>query len=79
MEAQPKKLTSLILVILMPLVFVTWGLLRLDLLSMSLRGVIFNLPVLAVAVAGLFLSNRHGTVRAYLIVMIASYLFEYIT
>jgi hypothetical protein len=79
MEAQPKRLTSLVLVILMPLVFVTWGFLRLGVLATSFAGLIFNLPILAVAVAGLFLSNRHGTVRAYLIVMIASYLFEYIT
>jgi hypothetical protein len=48
-------------------------------LATSFAGLIFNLPILAVAVAGLFLSNRYGTVRAYLIVMIASYLFEYIT
>ena len=72
------KLLSLLLACLVPAIFLGWGLIRLNILPSSAHSIFFNLPILVVLVAGLFFCRKHGTMRAYLLISVSSYLFEYI-
>lgn len=78
MEAPPKNIALLILVVLVPVIFIAWGLIRLQLIPSEMGLVFFNLPVLILLGVGLLLCKKHGTMRTYMIISFASYLFEYI-
>ena len=78
MEEEPRKVLSLVMVCLMPLVFIGWALIRLDVIPASSHSIFFNIPVLAILATGLLLSRKHGIMRAYMLISLGSYLFEYI-
>jgi hypothetical protein len=78
MEASPKNIASMILVVLVPVIFVVWGLITLQIIPSGTGSLFFNLPVLILLGVGLFLCKKHGTMRTYMIISFASYLFEYI-
>jgi hypothetical protein len=78
MEEKPVPLAGRIVVVLVPVLFLGWALIRLNVIPFAAHGVFFNLPILAVLVAGLFLCRKHGPMRAYMIVSAGSYLFEYL-
>lgn len=78
MEAPPKNIASLILVVFVPVTFIVWGLIRLQVIPPATGSVFFNLSVLILLGVGLLLCKRHGPLRTYMIISFASYLFEYI-
>jgi hypothetical protein len=78
MEEEPRKVLSLVMVCLMPLVFIGWALIRLDLIDASSHSIFFNIPVVLILTAGLLFSRKHGIMRAYMLISLGSYLFEYI-
>ncbi len=78
MEDEPKRVSSLIMVCLVPLIFIGWALIRLDLIAASSHPIFFNIPVILILSAGLLLCRKHGTMRAYMLMSLGSYLFEYI-
>lgn len=78
MEEEPRRFSSLIMVCLVPLVFIGWALIRLDLIAASSYWIFFNIPVLVILGAGLLLCRKHGIMRAYMLISLSSYLFEYI-
>lgn len=78
MEAPPKNVASLLLVVLVPVTFIGWGLIRLQVIPLATGSLFFNLPVLILLGVGLLICKRHGTLRTYMIISFASYLFEYI-
>ena len=78
MEASPKNIVSIILVALVPVIFVVWGLIKLQIIPSATGSVFFNLPVLILLGVGVFLCKKYGTMRTYMIISFASYLFEYI-
>jgi hypothetical protein len=78
MDASPKNIVSMTLVFLVPVIFVVWGLITLQIIPSATGSVFFNLPVLILLGVGLFLCKKCGTMRTYMIISFASYLFEYI-
>lgn len=78
LEENPRRLSSLFMVCLVPLLLTGWALIRLELINASAHSVFFNLPMLLLLAAGVFLSRKHSIMRAYMIISLAGYLFEYI-
>ena len=64
-------------VILVPLLFTGNVLLRLDLIPSSSARFIFNIVILLILTAGVFMSTKHEATRAFLILSVAGYLVEY--
>ncbi|HTF29390.1 MAG TPA: hypothetical protein VK625_11145 [Flavitalea sp.] len=77
MEDSPKKMTDLVMVILLPVLFFGWALIRLEVIPSSNTWIFFNLPVLLILVAGLLSCRKHGAMRAYMMMSLSGYLFEY--
>ena len=77
MEEEPKKIMVMIIA-LGPVIFLSWALIKLNIIPYSAHQVFFNLPILMVLIAGLLLCRKHGIMRTYLLMTIASYLFEYL-
>jgi hypothetical protein len=77
MEEEPKKITTLALAILVPLLFLGWALIRLTAIPSSASPIFFNLPVLFILVAGLFICRKHGTMRTYMMISLSGYLLEF--
>jgi hypothetical protein len=75
---EESRLISLILVCIIPLVFIGWALIWLKVIDPSAHAVFFNIPVLLILTAGLLLTRKHGIMRAYMLISVASYVFEYI-
>ncbi|MBL0745644.1 hypothetical protein [Chryseolinea lacunae] len=69
---------SLFIACFVPVLFLGWAMVRLGVIPESVDRFIFNLPVLILLVAAIFLCKKHDTMRAYLIVFLSSYLFEYV-
>lgn len=78
MDEKPVPIASRIMAVVVPLLFVGWAMIRLGAIPFSLHSIFFNLPILSVLVIGLFLCRKHGVMRAYAIVSVGSYIFEYI-
>ena len=78
MEEEQRGVPALIMACLVPLIFIGWGLIRLNLIAASSHAIFFNIPVLLILVAGLLLCRKHGIMRAYMTISVSSYLFEYI-
>jgi hypothetical protein len=74
-----KEITSLIVVMLPPLLFLGWALIKLNVIPVTTAGIFFNLPFMLVLLAGVFLCKKHSATRTYMIISLASYVFEYIT
>jgi hypothetical protein len=77
-DERPHNILSLIATVLVPLVFLGWGLIKLNVLPTSAQGIFFNLPVMFILSLGLYTSKKHGTIRAFLLVSLSSYILEYI-
>lgn len=73
----PKNFFLTAVVILVPLLFTGNVLLRLDLIPPSSAGFIFNIVILLILTAGVFMSTKHEATRAFLILSVAGYLVEY--
>jgi hypothetical protein len=76
-EERPHNIFSLIATVLVPLFFLGWGLIKLNVLPPSSHGIFFNLPVMFILSLGLYTSKKHGTMRAFLLVSLSSYILEY--
>lgn len=72
------RIASLFMVCLVPMLFIGWALVRLELIDASAHSLFFNLPILLLLAAGIFLSRKHGITRAFMIISLAGYLFEFI-
>lgn len=59
------------------LLFLMWAMLRLGVLPLDFSHYLFNLPVLILMVVGLLISEKHGTIRSFMIIALAGYLLEY--
>ena len=79
MEETPGKGIYPFLVGLVTAVFTGWGLIQLGVIPGFYSWMFFNMPVLLVLVAGILLSRKHGTMRAFMMVSVAGYLFEFIS
>lgn len=75
---QAQTVSSLIFACLVPLLFLGWAFVKLGILQADAGKFIFNLPVLLILAAGLFLCKKNDTMRTYMIVSLSSYLFEYL-
>ena len=78
MEEKPGKAFYVLLVGLVTLVFAGWALIQLGVIPGFYSWMFFNMPVLLVLLAGILLFRKHGTMRAFMVVSVAGYLFEYI-
>lgn len=75
---QKENKAALTIACLSPVIFLGWAMIETGALSSSINQYIFNLPLLILLFAGLFLAQKNSVVRAYLIVSAASYVFEYV-
>jgi hypothetical protein len=78
MEEEPRRLSALIMACLVPIIFIGWALIRLELIPASAHPIFFNIPVIVILTAGLLLCRKHGIMRAYMLISLGSYVFEYI-
>jgi hypothetical protein len=78
MEAGHKNIASQGLAILVPVIFISWGLVRLSVLPSTFYPVIFNIPILLLLIVALLFCKKYEMMRAFAIVSLASYLFEYV-
>ena len=78
MESPPKNITSLLLAVFTPMIFFAWGLIKLQIIPLAIGQFFFNLPVLFMLGVGLSLCKKRSIMRTYMIISLASYLFEYI-
>lgn len=78
LEKKPRSFTSGAVGILVPIIFLGWAFLRLGNLPAEAGIYFFNLPVLFLLVAGLIMTGKSGPMRAFMIMAISSYLFEFI-
>ncbi len=76
MEHEPKRFVWL-LVVLGQVVFIGWGLIRFGTIPASFHSFFFNLPILVILTTGLLFTRKEGTLRAYMVIVLSSYLFEY--
>jgi hypothetical protein len=77
MQQQRANVFSPILAVFVSLLFLTWAMLKLDILPVGFYHYMFNLPVLTLMVAGLLSSKKHDTMRSFMIISLAGYLIEY--
>jgi hypothetical protein len=77
MQQHSTNAVSFVMAILVPIVFIVWATVKLQLLPGEFNRYVFNLPVLALLVAGLVVSKKHDTMRSYMTVSISGYLIEY--
>ena len=77
MEEEPRKGAYAFFPGLATAVFMGWALIQLSVIPSSSSGIFFNIPVLLLLVAGVIVSRKHGTMRTYMLVSVAGYLFEY--
>lgn len=75
---ESKSNMSLISMCSVPILFLGWGLIELKLINSDAGKILFNIPILVLLVAALFISKKESPVRTYLIIALSSYLFEYI-
>jgi hypothetical protein len=78
MESPPQNIISLLLAGFGPVIFIVWGLIKLQIIPLAIGSVFFNLPVLFLLAVGLSLCKKYSIMRTYMIIIFASYLFEYI-
>lgn len=79
MEENSRKGIDAFLVVLVTAAFLGWALIHLSVIPSSATWIFFNIPVLLLLVAGILLSKKHGTMRAFMLVSVAGYLFEYVS
>jgi hypothetical protein len=77
MQQQTANVFSPILAGFVPLLFLTWAMLKLGVLPVGFERYLFNLPMLTSMVAGLLLSKKHDTMRSFMIISLAGFLIEY--
>jgi hypothetical protein len=77
LEPAPRRIPSLGMAIIVPVIFLGWALIRLSIIPATAQEIFFNLPLLFLLVGGLFLTPKHGTMRAFMLTSLAGYLFEY--
>lgn len=75
---QTEHKAALVIACLSPVVFLAWAMVELGVIPASINPYIFNLPLLLLLITGIFVSKKNSVVRAYLIVSVASYVFEYV-
>jgi hypothetical protein len=73
----PKNSFVKAVLILVPLLFTANVLLRLNLLPPSATNLFFNVVILVILAAGVFVSPKHEATRTFLILSLAGYLTEY--
>lgn len=71
------KPASLVVAILIPIIFLGWALVKLSIISSSINGVIFNIPILLILSAAIFVCRKNTPMRTYLLISLSSYIFEY--
>jgi hypothetical protein len=79
MEDEPSKPAYLFFAILVTSVFLGWAFIRFSIIPVSYAWIFFNIPVLIILLAGTLICKKHGTMRAFMLVSVAGYLFEYIS
>jgi hypothetical protein len=77
MDDETKKPVSLILASLVSVVFLGWGLIKMGVLPSSYSAIFFNIPILLVVIAGVFVCRKQGPMRTFMLVSVGGYLFEY--
>ena len=78
-DENSRKGIDAFLVALVTAAFLGWALIHLSVIPSSSSWIFFNIPVLLLLVAGIVISKKHGTMRAFMLVSVAGYLFEYIS
>lgn len=68
---QAPTISSLIFASLVPLLFLGWAFVKLGIWQADASKFIFNLPILLLLVAGLFLCKKNDTMRTYIIVSLS--------
>jgi hypothetical protein len=76
-EEKPVALPLRAITWLFPVIFIGWGLLRMNVLPEATKTILFNWPILLILFAGIFLSRKNGAMKAYMILSTSSYMFEY--
>lgn len=77
LEEKPMNTPSMIVLGLIPLIFTTWSMTLMSVLPTSSSGMIFNAAVLVVLLAAFFFTRPYSISRAFFIVAVSSYMFEY--
>lgn len=69
---------SIVLAVLVSALFVGMALIHLSIIPQSSAEIFFNIPILLVLVAGIFVSRKQSTMRTFMLISAGGYLFEYI-
>ena len=75
----PKNIFVLCIVWIVPVLLSASTLIRLHVIPGSWAQIFFNIGVLLILTAGIFISKKHEVTRTFMILSLASYLMEYIT
>lgn len=76
---EPGKPIHVFLVGLVTTIFLGWALIHLSVIPWSSSWIFFNIPLTLLLIAGVFISSKHGSMRAFMLVSLAGYLFEYMS
>ncbi len=74
---EPMNFFVLSVIWIVPALFTSNALMRLHILPASWLSIVFNIVVLLILTAGIFISKKHELTRTFLILFLASYLIEY--
>lgn len=72
-----KKNVSFVVTLMMMIVFSGWAAIQLGYISSTAYRLFFNLPIMLFLIFALFYFRKHSIMRAYVMVQLSSYLFEY--
>ncbi len=76
-ETETRKGLVTVFVFLVPLLFAGWSLFYLNLFSVEYKWIFFNIPMVFALLAGVLFSPTRSLARAWMTLITASYLFEY--
>lgn len=79
MQQNGTDVLSVLTVVIVSLVFITWALIKLAILPAHFNKFVFNIPVVILLGGSLAVARKHGTLRAYMMISLSGYLIEYAT
>ncbi len=77
-ETEARKGLVTVFVFLVPILFAGWALCFLNVIPSANKGIFFNIPILIALLAGTLLSQTRSVGRAWMTMITAAYMFEYL-
>lgn len=77
-EVEKRKGLVTVFVFLVPLLFAGWALTFLEIIPSASKGIFFNIPILISLLAGVLFTPTRSVARAWMTMIAAAYMFEYL-